>query len=144
MSRAIDIASYFQRYAWSCEVLEPNLWRASFTSERETDFDLYVMLGDDWVHFAVSPVTPTPEPACQARLFAALLMLNQQMPLIHFAVDEEWDINLLATLPRHAFAYRHFALALDTLVGYTQTLAHELGRLATEPKYYSPLIPTNA
>jgi hypothetical protein len=137
----INIPTYFKRYAWACEQVEDSIWRSTFTTEREEDFDLYVMLGEDWVHFAVSPFVPKPDSACQPRLFAALLRLNQQMRLVSFALDDEGDVNLLATLPRHGFAYRHFATTVDTLVSYTQSLAYDVARLATEPTYYSPLVP---
>lgn len=137
----INIPAYFQRYAWACTQVDAQIWRSSFTSEREDEFDLYVMLGEDVVHFAVSPVAPQPEPACRTRFYGSLLRLNQQMRLVYFAVDEEGDVNLLAELPRRGLVFPQFAQALDALVAYTQTLAHDLARLATEPDFYSPLIP---
>jgi hypothetical protein len=139
-ARPINLAAYFRRYAWAAEELDPDLWRASFFTDRELEFDLYVMLGEAWVHFAVSPFAPRPEPACLPRLAAGLLRLNQQIQLAYFALDEEGDVNLLATLPRHGFVYRHFELALDALVGYTERLAHDVSRLATDPNFFSPLI----
>lgn len=140
-ARAINLAAYFRRYAWAAEEIEPDLWRTTFFTDQEVEFDLYVMLGEDWVHFAVSPFTPRPEPACQPRLCAGLLRLNQQIQLAYFALDSEGDVNLLATLPRPGFAFRHFTTALDTLVGYTEHLAQDVGRLATEANFFSPLIP---
>lgn len=137
----INIPTYFKRYAWAVEQLEENIWRGAFTTEREEEFDLYVMLGEEWVHFAVSPLVSQPDPACQARLYAALLHLNQQMRLVAFAVDEAGDVNLLATMPRRGFVYRDFATTLDTLIDYTQTLAYDIGRLATEPNFHSSFIP---
>jgi hypothetical protein len=67
--------------------------------------------------------------------------LNQQMRLVHFAVDEEGDVNLLVELPRQGFAFPQFASALETLTGYTDALAYELRRTAHEPGYHSPLLP---
>ena len=132
---------YFERYGWAVEKPEPGIWRGSFATHRDDEFDLYVMVGEEWVHFAVSPLVAQPDPACQGRLFAALLRLNQQMRLVYFAVDEEGDVNLLAELPRRGFSYAHFEAALDALTGYTDTLAHELQRTAHEPEYHSPRLP---
>lgn len=139
----INIPTYFQRYAWSCEQVDEQIWRSTFSTERDEEFDLYVMLSEECVHFAVSPIAPKPQPECQARLHTGLLRLNQQMRLVYFAVDEEGDINLLAELPRRGFVYPQFALVLDTLLSYTQALAADLLRLATEPNFYSALIPSD-
>jgi hypothetical protein len=140
-ARTINLAAYFRRYAWAAEEVEPGLWRTTFFTDREVEFDLYVMLSEDWVHFAVSPFTPRPDPDCHTRLHAGLLRLNQQIQLAYFALDDEGDVNLLATLPRPGFAFRQFATALDTLAGYTEHLAQDVGRLATEVNFFSPLIP---
>ena len=133
----LNIPSYFKRYAWSVEKLEENFWRSTFANDREEDFDLYVMLDEEWVNFAVSPLVAKPAPDCQARLYATLLHLNQQMRLAAFAVDDDGDVNLLASLPRHGFAYRHFAITLDALAYYTDRLAPDLARLANEPTFFA-------
>jgi hypothetical protein len=141
MTRTLNIANYFQRYAWTYEEVDEDFWRSTFSTEREADFDLYVMPGEEWVHFAVSPFCAKPEPACHARLYEALLRLNQQMRLAHFAVDDDGDVNLLAEAPRRGFAYHQFAAILDAMVGYTSALAADVARVATEPNFYSPRIP---
>ena len=61
-----DITNLFRRHHWSCEILEPGVWRASFATEREEEFDLYVLVAEDWVHFAVSPLVPRPAAARRA------------------------------------------------------------------------------
>jgi hypothetical protein len=99
------------------------------------------MPGEEWVHFAVSPFIARPEPACRPRLYEALVRLNQQMHLAHFAVDDDGDVNLLAEMLRRGFAFHHFAAALDALVGYTGALAADLARVATDPNFFSPRIP---
>jgi hypothetical protein len=140
--RKINLPGYFHQYAWASEQLEENLWRSSFTVAEELDFDLYVMLGEELIHFAVSPFVVQPEPVCRARLYEGLLRLNQQMQLAYFALDEEGDVNLLASLARGGSSYRLFALTMDRLVGYTEALAQDVARLAKEPHFYSPMIPT--
>lgn len=137
----INIPNYFKRYAWTYEQVDSQIWLSTFSSEFEDEFDLYVSLGDEWVHFAVSPFLPRPEASQQAYIYAILLRLNQQMRLVHFAVDEDGDINLLVELPVHSFVYAHFVAAMDALVYSAQTLARDLGRMVQDPKFRSPLIP---
>ncbi len=136
----INIPTYFKRYAWTCQQVDAQIWFSTFSSEFEDEFDLYVSLGDEWMHFAVSPFLPRPELSQQARIYEVLLHLNQQMRLVHFAVDGDGDINLLAELPIHGFVYAHFAAAIDALVYYTQTLARDLGLMILDPNLRSPLI----
>ena len=133
------ISAFFERHEWSYEELDAEIWRTTFSSEEDEDFDLYVALSDDWMHFAVSPVTPLPQRDCQASLHAALLRLNQQITLARFAVDEDGDVNLLIDLPLEGLDYAQFAVAFDTLVDYTRRLGQELARVATRPGYQSPL-----
>lgn len=141
---AINITNYFKRYAWACEEVDTQIWRTSFTTEREEEFDLYVMLGEEFVHFAVSPFLSKLEPEQQGRVYKALLALNQQMRLVYFAVDDEEDVNLLAELPVRGFRYPQFEMAMNALIHYTQTLARDLGRIANEPNFRSPLISNQA
>ncbi|MFN8494294.1 MAG: YbjN domain-containing protein [Caldilineaceae bacterium] len=136
----INIPNYFKRYAWTYEEVDAQIWRTTFTTEQEDEFDLYVMLGEEFVHFAVSPFLSKLEPDQQSRVYKALLSLNQQMRLVYFAVDEEEDVNLLAELPVRGFSYTQFEMAMNVLIHYTQTLAHDLGRIANEPNFRSPLI----
>lgn len=137
-----NISSYFERYGWACEEIEPDVWRSTFASEREEDFDLYVLVAEDWVHFAVSPFLPPFEQEAQVtrdRLYVTLLRLNQEMRLVRFAMDADGDVNLLADLPLARISYGTFAQALDVLVYYAGRLAHDLRRIAVEPGYHSPL-----
>jgi hypothetical protein len=138
---AVNIPAYFRRYDWACEQVDVAIWRSTFTTEREQEFDLYVMLGEEWVHFAVSPLVIAPLPATRERVYGGLLRLNQRLRLAHFAIDDAGDINLLAELPRRGFTFPHFATAMDALVAYTAALAHDLTRLASEPGFHSPLVP---
>ena len=133
----MDIFDFFEDYDWHADELEPGIWRSSFATDGGGEFDLYVMAGDEWVHFAVSPFTPTPVDACRGRLHEALLILSQGMRLAHFGLDSDGDVNLLLEIPVVGFTFTHFELALDTLVRYTEELGGELTRLATEPDYHT-------
>ncbi|MBW7885233.1 MAG: YbjN domain-containing protein [Caldilineaceae bacterium] len=135
-----DIASFFDRYGWVYEELEPALWRSSFFTETEEEYDLYVMLVDDWVHFAVSPVLPPVAPEAVPRLHRTLLTLNQQLRLVSFALDGDGDVNLVASAPAQQISYHFFVQIVQAFVFYTDRLASELRRMATDPAYYSPLV----
>lgn len=139
--RTPNISAYFRRYAWANEPVEANIWRSSFATERDVEFDLYVMLGPDLLHFAVSPFVSQAAPECRLPLYDGLLRLNQQLQNAWFALDDDGDINLLASLPRRGCSYPLFAAMLDTLTGYTNLLAFDAARLASEPHFHTPLIP---
>lgn len=135
-----DIGKLFERAGWVCTMPETGLWQSSFFTDREEEYDLYVMEVDDWVHFAVTPLLP-PLPNSQApRLHAALLTLNQQMRNAHFALDSEGDVTLVADIAQRQLDDAAFSAILDALVFYTERLTGELWRIATDPTYHSPLI----
>lgn len=138
------LAAYFVRYEWNAEEIEPGVWRGTFATEREDEFDLVVIVGEEAVHFAVTPLAHVQDradsAAHRARLFGGLLRLNQQMRLARLALDEDDDVNLIADLPRHGFDYAQFAQVVDLLTQYTDALAHEVRRAADDPAYYSPLL----
>src|SRR5688572_9488765 len=126
--QSIPLAAYFEQYEWAVEEIEPHVWRASFTTESEEEFDLYVMEGDEWLHFAVSPLVHIGEPEKHARLIAALLRLNQRMRIVRLGLDDEGDLNLVADAPRARFDFGDFALISDLLVEYASALAYEIAR----------------
>ena len=135
----MTIPEFFERYEWSCEEVESGIWQAVFADEGDEEYDLFVAQTDDWLHFAISPLTPRPVAECVYSLHEALLRLNQGLRLVRLALDDEGDVALLADLPLDDLRYAHFAAALDALTGYTRRLAGELGRVATQPGYRSPL-----
>ena len=135
----LDIARYFDHHGWSCESPEPGLWRSTFFTESEEEFDLYVMVVDDWVHFAVTPFLPPVAPDTAGRLNTVLLQLNQQMRIAHFALDGDGDVSLLAGAPADQLSDPHFSRILEALVLYADQLAGELRRVAADASYHSPL-----
>lgn len=137
----VAIEALFEQYEWTVEALEPGIWRAVFSTERDEEFDLYVMAAEGAVRFAVTPFVTRPDPACEARVAALLLRLNPQIPYAYFGVDDEEDIMLLADLPESLLDFESFALVLDTLTQATNALAHEIRRVAHEPDYHSPVLP---
>lgn len=132
------IETCWDKAEWAYELLEPGIWRSTFATEREEDFDIYVMLGVDGVHFAVSPLVHGSDATARAAYHATLLAANQRVRLARFAVDADGDTNLLADIPAKGFDCVAFEHTLEILVGYTDELAHELHRLAHEPGYHSP------
>ncbi len=136
----LDIACYLDHYGWSHEAPEPGLWRSTFFTESEEEFDLYVMVVDDWVHFAVTPFLPPVAADAVGRLNTTLLQLNQQMRIARFALDGDGDVSLLADTPADQLSAPHFSRILEALVLYADQLAGELRRIAADADYHSPLL----
>lgn len=138
---SIPIGDYFEQYEWAAEEVEPDVWRSSFTTEADEEFDLYVMAGEEWLHFAVSPLVHVGDAEQRPRLLAALLRLNQRMRLVRLALDDQGDLNLVADAPRERFGFGDFALILDMLTEYAAALAYEVQRTVNDENYFSPLLP---
>ncbi len=133
----MNIPALFERYEWGYETVEAGIWRSSFADEQDEEFDLYVAAGEEWLHFAVSPLTPPPLPECREKLTSLLLHLNQSVRLVRFAVDSDGDVTLQADLPIAALSFSLFAATLDALIHYTRELGGALARTATDPSYHS-------
>ncbi len=131
----MDIPEFFDRYEWGFETVEEGIWRSAFADEQDDEFDLFVAEGEDWLHFAVTPLTPPPTLACSAKLASLLLQLNRSVRLVRFAIDSEGDVSLLADLPMAELSFALFAAAMDALIHYTRELAAPLSRAATDPLY---------
>jgi hypothetical protein len=141
---SIPVADYFEQYEWAAEEVEPGIWRSTFTTEAEEDIDLYVMVAEEWIHFAVSPLVHVGDAEKRPHLIAALLRLNQLMRLVRLGLDDEGDLNLVADAPRERFEYGDFALILDLLTEYASALAYEIERSLTDENYFSPLLPSTS
>jgi hypothetical protein len=141
--QSIAIGDYFEQYEWTAEEVEPDIWRSTFTTESEEDFDLYVMVAEEWIHFAVSPLVHIGEAEKRPRLVAALLRLNQRTRVVRLGLDDEGDLNLVADAPRERFDFGDFALMLDLLTEYASALAYELQRSVRDEHYFSPLLPSS-
>jgi len=131
----LDIPALFDRYEWGFETVEAGIWRSTFADEQDEEFDLYVAEGEEWLHFAVTPLTPFPEPACRDKLTSLLLSLNQSVRLVRFATDSDGDVSLLADLPLAGLSFSLFAATMDALIHYTRELAAPLARTATDPRF---------
>lgn len=129
----MDIPALFDRYEWGFETVEAGIWRSSFADEQDEEFDLYVAAGEDWLHFAVTPLTPAPATECREKLTSLLLRLNQTLRLVRFAIDSDGDVSLLADLPIAQLSFDLFAATLDALIHYTRELGSALARAATDP-----------
>lgn len=140
---SVPIGDFFEQYEWAAEEVESNVWRSTFTTEGEEDFDLYVMVADEWIHFAVSPFVKLGEADQRASLLNALLRLNQRMRLVRLGLDDEGDLNLVGDAPRARFDFGDFALMLDLLTEYAAALARELQRTVDDERYFSALLPTS-
>mgnify|MGYP000920239474 FL=1 len=135
----VNLAAWFKRYAWGTSEVEAGVYRATFAIETDEEFDLFVFVEDDWVHFAVSPLLTAARDAGLDALQPVLLKLNQSMTAARFALDSDGDINLLADLPVAGATYAAFAQLLDLLTDYAGRLVGELRRAGANPGYQSPL-----
>ncbi len=131
----VDIPALFDRYEWGFETVEDDIWRSTFADEQDEEFDLYVAAGEEYLHFAVTPLTPPPTPECRERLTSLLLNLNRSMRLVRFATDSDGDVSLLADLPLAALSFTLFAATMEALIHYTRELAAPLSRTATDPHF---------
>jgi len=134
-----NLSSYFEHYGLPGEAIEPGVWHSTFAGPQAEEFDLYVLVAEDWVHFAVSPLAPRRPPAATDLLYATLLRMNQEVRLVRLAVDADGDVNLLADLPLAHINFATFAQALDLLVYYAGQLASDLRLVAPTPDFQSPL-----
>ena len=135
-----EIGRLFDQNDWSYTVVEAGVWRTTFAIASEEEFDLYVLLAEDWLHFAVSPWLTTSATGSPVHLLRALLRLNQEMRTVRFALDADDDVNLLADLPLASVDAVRFGQTLDLLVFYTDRLVAELRRVAADPDFRSALV----
>lgn len=135
-----DISDFFDRLGWTYTAPEAGLWQSSFFTESEEEFDLYVMVVEDWVHFAVTPLLPPVPEAQAARIHRTILKLNQQMKLVRFALDDDGDVSLIADAGAAQLTDAFFAQIVEAFVYYADQLAAELRRMALDAAYASPLI----
>ncbi|MEZ4634174.1 MAG: hypothetical protein R2856_04205 [Caldilineaceae bacterium] len=134
---SVDISTYFEKYEWTAERADTNVWLSTFATDREEDFDLYVASANDWLHFAISPFALRPASGVCAGAQPGDAGTEPADALVRFAVDEDGDVNLLADLPQTDVDFASFAAVLDTMVYYTEELAHEVARTATQLGYRS-------
>ena len=134
-----DVGTLFEQHDWGYVAVEAGVWRTTFAVSSDEEFDLYVVLAEDWLHFAVSPLLTTGALASPARLQRTLLKLNQELRLARFALDADGDVTLLADLPLDLVDAARFGQVLDLLVFYADRLAADLHRVAADPNFHSAL-----
>ncbi len=134
-----DVGRLFEQNDWGYTAVEAGVWRTTFAVSSDEEFDLYVVLADDWLHFAVSPLLTTGALTNPARFQRTLLKLNQELRMARFALDADGDVNLLADLPLDLVDAARFGQVLDLLVFYADRLAADLRRVAVDPNFHSPL-----
>lgn len=137
----IPVEALFEQHEWAAEQLEPGIWRATFTTEREEEYDLYVMATETAARFAVTPFVTCGESADANRVARLLLLLNPMMEYVYFGFDEDGDIMLLADLPARLLDYEAFGAIVDAMTEATSTLAYEIRRMVYDPDYHSPVLP---
>ena len=135
---AVDLGSLFARYGWTAGEREPGLWAASFAVDSGEEFDLFAFVREEWIHFGVPALTPTPAAEAAPRLHRMLLRLNQGLPLVRFTLDADGDVSLQADMPVHRFTFDEFALVLDMLTSVVESWQRALERMAVDNQYVPP------
>lgn len=131
---AETIESYFEQYEWSFDRLDETHFLTGFNSDVIDTFSIYITLATNWVYFAIAPFVPAPEDArCEAKLYAHLLRLCQQINMAKFAVDSDGDVILTVELPRESLDYSEFSDALGALSHYADMTYEGVLALATDP-----------
>lgn len=134
----VDIASYFRRYGWTCEEVEPGVWHSTFVIEAGEPYDLYVLAAEDWVQLAVSPLFRRASADMTEELHADLLHANQNLRMVRLALDADGDVNLLADLPIAHINATLFGQVLELLAYYADVLAPQLRQAAADPGHDFP------
>ena len=133
----VDIAACFRHYGWTCDEVDPGVWRSAFAVEtgRETGevYDLYVLAADDWVQLAVSPLYTPSLRAVPERMLSFLLHTNQDLRLARLALDADGDVNLLVDLPAQHINAEMFGQVLELLAYYTSELGPQLRSIDGTP-----------
>lgn len=128
----------FGHYGWTCEEVDPGVWHSAFTVETGREpgdvYDLYVLVADDWVQLAVSPLYAPSFGVVPERLLSFLLHTNQDLRLARLLVlDADGDVNLLVDVPAQHINVETFGQVLELLAYYTSELGPQLRSIGGAP-----------
>lgn len=115
------------RGKWPCDRIADDTWRSHFRGKRAS-FPFYVRLDDTgYVHFAIVPFLKSPENEdAQRKLYERLLVLNQQLLMAKFSIDDDLDVVLSVEYPTAELDESEFNDALDVLGYYAERHFDEL------------------
>ena len=109
------LGEYFEKYGWAFRQTGESGFVTWFRGDVST-FRISVNVTKDWVYFSISPFVVVPkEPECERKLHKHLLLLNHEMNMAKFTIDEEGDVILTVEFPSENLDYSEFSDALGVL-----------------------------
>jgi hypothetical protein len=115
---------------WPCDRITPDTWRSHFRGRRGS-FPFYVRIDPaGYITFAIVPFLRAPaDPAAAERLYERLLVLNQELIMAKFSIDDDLDVVLSVEYPTEELDRSEWDDALDALSFYADRHYDELRRL---------------
>lgn len=118
---------------WPCERLDDTTWRSGFRSTGSEPFRFFLRLTGSWLYLTIIPFVAVPvEAAAELALLRRLLVLNREITLAKFALDQR-DVVLTVELPTEQLAWPLLKDGLDALSFYATNHHAELTALAGAP-----------
>ena len=108
------VHTYAKKYGIEFAPLGDIGWATRLESNNDEKF-LTLNGTERMIFFSIDPLLKVKCHQCRPKLTQHLLLLNAQVPLIKYAIDEKWDISLTVEYPIDAFSYALFKMALDAI-----------------------------
>jgi hypothetical protein len=118
-----QVEQYFQQYGWTARRIGAQKWQTTFVGDHAI-FTVGVSLAPDWLSFAIDlSAYWRPDQSLQD-----LLLANEQMRLVKFALNAQGRLLMQAELPTEGFSFSHFADCLGALSHYADLFVGETER----------------
>ena len=128
-----DLRACLEKDGWPVDVVSDVTMRSRFRSG-ERIFPLFVHLEPEHATFAVIPFARLPTDESGDLLADRLLVLNREMNLAKFSVDEDGDVILSVEYPLPDLDPSEVRDALDVLSFYAEKYRAEVEAAATATK----------
>lgn len=109
-----DIERYFERYGWSCDVIDEDTVRTGFRGKNGS-FTALVRVTEHWVVFTINPYLRPPEGGWGRASLTALAATNHAIHMAKVGLDKDDDAFLTVELPSESFSYGYFEEAIGAL-----------------------------
>ncbi len=109
-----DIERYFERYGWTCDVVDHDTVRTGFRGKNGS-FTALVRVTEHWVVFTINPYLRPPSCGWGRASLTALAATNQAIHMAKVGLDKDEDAFLTVELPSESFHYGFFEEAMGAL-----------------------------